>query len=411
MVNGTPIADMDGVLEDDGDPNDSAAYLPGPALTGEWGGVLRFDVTPYAGQTITFTLLNLTDQASTEAGWWVDSIMFNGTMVEDFETATAPNTFLGWANAGWQVVPTTKSYSNYYLVEWRSKTKYDSMMKTAYYFKDAVSVEHVPYNIPGAVVYYRNTKYVNTDAQYGNYPDAPSYGPKYQLLVVDMNPGAVRFQQSNGGWRYFNSRIGSYDAALTLQPSQAFTISAVSGVNIITPTLIPAKTAVTNFDDSQGYYAGYLLRQPVRAGYICAHNRDGSAVIPAKDLYSTRITNFAGAPLYGLYGAGYGPSWLGSGNPGDDNVQYGVNFELVSKAGDDAYDSTAVIRFGELDGPYHASVDPTEIASNEAATHFITYTMVLDNDNAGNTLSQERRFEYVLDPTVDFVSSSWETAP
>ena len=33
--------------------------------------------------------------------------------------------------------------------------------------------------------------------------------------------------------------------------------------------------------------------------------------------------------------------------------------------------------------------------------------MVLDNDNVGNTLPQERRFEYILDPKVNFVSSDW----
>ncbi|HNT74128.1 MAG TPA: immune inhibitor A [Anaerolineae bacterium] len=407
LINNTPAQDVDGVLENDGNPNGSQAYLNGPALTGSGAAVLSFDVSAYAGQSITLAFMYKTDPAANGDGWWVDSVMLDGVLVEDFEDAVEPGTFPGWESNGWLVVPAIKSYSNYYLIEWRSKTRYDSMMKTAYYFRDETSVEHVPYNIPGALVYYRNAKYGSTYSLRPNHGDAPSYGPKYQLLVVDMNYGPDRFVQADGAFRYFNSRISSYDAAMTLQDAASFTVSSVYGVDVVTPTVIPAKAAVTSFDDSQGYYAGFYFGAPCLAGRLCYNNSDGSAVIPAKGLYSTRITNFAGAPLYGLYGAPFAPSKLGSGNPGDDNVQHGVNFKLVSKAGDDKYNSTAVIRFGALDGPYHASVNPAEISSEVAATHFITYTMVLDNDNVGNTLPQERRFEYILDPKVNFVSSDW----
>ena len=69
---------------------------------------------------------------------------------------------------GWHESPAAKSYTNYYLVEWRGKTKYDSMVQTAYVTtysdEDEWQVERVPYNIPGALVYYRNTKYGSTYA-------------------------------------------------------------------------------------------------------------------------------------------------------------------------------------------------------------------------------------------------------
>ena len=114
-------------------------------------------------------------------------------LVDDFENYPA-----GWTNSapvGWLEAPAAKSYSSYYLVEWRGKTKYDSMAQTAYVTTysddDEWQVERVPYNIPGALVYYRNTRR-NTYALRPNHADSPSYGPKYQLLVVDMNPRPLR---------------------------------------------------------------------------------------------------------------------------------------------------------------------------------------------------------------------------
>jgi hypothetical protein len=47
----------------------------------------------------------------------------------------------------------------------------------------------------------------------------------------------------------------------------------------------------------------------------------------------------------------FSPSWLGTGNPGEDNVQYGVNIELLNKVGNDADDSIATLLF------YNYSVD------------------------------------------------------
>jgi immune inhibitor A len=329
------LDDMDGVLRE---TNPNGQNL-GHGLTGVSYGIkkLRFDLSSYKGNTITLRLRYKTDAAVTNPGWWLDSLHLDGTLIDDFKTATLPSTFPGWTNSthGWVVVPTTKSYTNYYLLEWRSKTKYDRMVETCavytFYDEDESRVERVPYNIPGTLLYYRNHKYGSTYSMIQNHYDPPSIGPKYQLLVVDMNN--TKMPIGDTGWT-FNTSVASYDAALTLQPSKEFTISKVAGVRGKGPYTYPSKPAVKEFNDSKGYYAGLYAGLPC-TGWMCWNNFAGSAVIPAKDFYSTRITHSDGTPYSELYGwtRADGHSY-GSGNPGDEDMQHGLRIRLLSKTSD-----------------------------------------------------------------------------
>lgn len=409
MVNGTLLDDVDGWFVET-NPNGNNL---GHGLTGIGGDILQFDLSAYKGQTVTLTIRYKTDAAVTEAGWWVDNVMLDGVLIDDFEAATAPATFPGWTNSatGWVVVPTAKSYANYYLAEWRSKTKYDNAVKTAYVTnysdEDEWQVERVPYNIPGALLYYRNTKYVNTYNLGANQADAPSYGPKYQLLVVDMNPVPLRYGASLPHASVMGNRASSYDAALTLQPSEAFTVSQVFGAPTVTgPFTYTAKPAVTKFNDAKGYYPGFYYGSPCAVGYVCYTNRYGSAVIPARDKYSLGITSFAGNPIYGLYGISWAPSWLGSGNPGDDNVQHGVNIDLLSKAGDDAYNSTATLRFRNYSVDVVTSAPATIRTSTGAYTS--TYQTVVHNNSV--QASNPVTVTYYTDPVLTVASLTAEPA-
>lgn len=347
-INGASIPDKDGVTTNT-NPNGNNL---GNGITGAGDQTLNFDLSTYAGQTVELGFRYKTDAAVTEFGWVIDDLTLDGTLIDDFETATDPGTFPGWTNTdpGWLLVPTTKTYTQYYLVEWRAKTHYDKMVKTAYIHnvvsatKDIVS--RIPYNVPAALVYFRTTKYSNSYAQRGYYADPPSFGSKYQLLIVDQNWKPLRIGDTPATYKgVWNSRLSSYDAGLTLQATEPFTIPAYYGLPGQGPWFYPSKPPVTTFNDTLGYYGGYFYGSPCTPGYVCYTNRDGSAVVPARDLYSTRISTFNYAPIYGFYGYPWAPSWLGSGNPGDDNVQWGVNIDLLSKAGDDAYNSTATLRF------------------------------------------------------------------
>ena len=395
-ANWTMLDDLDGKFAED-DPNGNNL---GHGLTGAGQAVLRFDLSAYKGKTVTIRLAYKTDAASTEAGWWVDDVRLDETLVDDFAAATEPNTFPGWTNSGWTVVPTTKNYSNYYLVEWRSTTKYDSMLRTAYHTTyndvDGWRVDRVPYNIPGALIYYRNAKYFNTYALLPNQFDGPSIGPKYQLLAVDVNPAPLRIDPGGTySTTVFTTRRSSYDAALTLQPSEAFTLTGLvtADGNITQNFPIASKPAVTSFNDTKGYYAGFYTGTPCPVGRVCYAAQADSAVIPARDTYTTRITRYDGTPYYAYFGRTVAGSELGSGYPGDNNVQYGLNIDLLSKSADN---TTATLRIsnysvdmvstapaitgpGAFETTYHTWVrnSGTEIATNVAVTYTLDTSLSL----------------------------------
>ena len=354
------LNDLDGVFTDD-NPNgnlDAGAF----GLTGTGTANLQFDLAAYAGKNVTLRLRYETDAAVSQNGWFVDDIMLDTEVLADFDTV---GTLDEWTNSdpGWMTVPTTKSYSQYYLVELRNDGRYDGSARTAYVTTNVETmtdpdgdgtydtpaeiwmVDRVPYNIPAALIYYRNTKYGNSYAQRGYYGDLPSYGPKYQLLLVDVNEEAVRVYdpaapvQDFDSWiTTFNARVGSYDAGLTIQPVEGFTLSAINGIGE-GPFVYAGKPATTVFDDRQGYYPGFMYvygtANPDDEGFYYS-NRDGSAVIPSVDMYSTRITDFAGNPFPPAYGIPLiPPHYLGTGNPGDEGQQLGVMIELlgVNKSG------------------------------------------------------------------------------
>ena len=340
----TILDDMDGVLRES---NPNGANL-GHGLTGAGNQVLRFDLSAYKGKTVIVRLRYKTDGGVTQAGWWVDNLRLDETLVDNFKEAVAPADFPDWSNSkpGWIVAPLTRYYTHYYLLEWRAKTKYDKMLQTAYVTtfsdEDEWRVERVPYNIPGAVLYYRDQRYGSTYSLKPNLYDTPSIGPKYQLLVIDMNYGPMRLGDTPETYkRSLNPNASSYDAALTLQPAQAFSLSRVWGVRG-GPWNFPSKPAVNRFDDALGYYSGFYYGPPCASDSKCWANRGGSAVIPAKGTYSTRVTHFDGTPYTELYGKTVRGMPLGSGNPGDDAVNYGVSIDLLRRSADK---SKATLRF------------------------------------------------------------------
>lgn len=342
------LKDLDGVLTSS---NPTGANL-GWGLTGTASAkaTLRFDLSAYKGRSITLRLRYRTDTSVTYLGWWIDNVKLNGGFVDAFEAASAPGTFPGWTNStpGWAVAPVSRSYVNYYLVEWRAPTKYDQMVRTAYVTaysdEDEWEVQRVPYNIPGALLYYRNAKYSSTYALEPNMFDPPSLGPKYQLLIVDMNWQPMRITSGANFWT-LSSRPAGYDAALTLQPTQALTLTKywTAEGQITGNWTFASKPAVTSFDDAKGYYAGVYAGTPCPSQYqYCYSARGNSAVIPARGNYTTRVTHFDGTPYTEEYGNPLDPFTLGTGNPGDENKQWGVRILLLSKAGDN---STATLRF------------------------------------------------------------------
>jgi uncharacterized repeat protein (TIGR01451 family) len=128
---------------------------------------------------------------------------------------------------------------------------------------------------------------------------------------------------------------------------------------------------------------------------VCWTNRDGSAVIPARGPYSTRITTYSGAPFYALYGAKVAGSPLGSGNPGDDNVQHGVNINLLSGNA-----VTATLRFNNHSVDFDTTYTPS--VNKAVGTYTVTYQTIVSN--VGVEAASNVSTTYTLDPELTLVS-------
>jgi immune inhibitor A len=350
----------------------------GCGITGYDSDSLQYDLTAYAGTTIAIRFRYVTDPFVNGAGWWLDNITLDGTLIEDFETASLPDVFPGsWTNDGWAVTPYTEYHNQYYMVEWRNDTKYDQMVQQTYKSIDRgenyFTVARVPYNIPGALVYYRNTGYSGTYAQLPNYGDPPSYGPKYQLLLVDMNPMPVPIGDYGETGSYFYPNVGSYDAALTLDSTDPFTLPYV--YTLEGPFDYASKPAVSTFNDAQKYYSGYIYDPETDTLYF--EGFDDSAVIPARDKYSVGIWDYATGEVPSwwtqYYGYPDGTSWLGNGEPGYDSVQFGVNIDLLSQGTNGEY---GVLRFRN----HSVDFDSFEIGgSYDGFQYEVSYVTLVDN--------------------------------
>lgn len=341
----TTLPDIDGVLTNT-DPNDNNL---GWGLTGTGSGTLRFDLSAYTGMTMTLRLRYLTDPAVSNPGWWVDNLALadaNGVLyANDLETD-----FSDWTNEGWVVTPLNQINKRYYLVEWRDDNGFDQSLNDPYYpvYDTPVEpppefeVDRIPATTPGMILSYRNTGQGFDYALLDSLSDAPSVGPKYGLIVIDSHFEAVRFDTTfssfQDGWVGYTmyGRTKSGNATFGLVDTNEWTarlgLNVDTGEYMTTPLETktwPAMPPVPAFHDSYGYYPGYYYPG---GSFVYLHDNDSSATHATKGPYTTRITDPDGNLLEALYGVPIGPAGLGTGNPGDDLVHYGLHIEVVDSS-------------------------------------------------------------------------------
>jgi immune inhibitor A len=306
-------------------------------LTGEGSGLLRFDLAAYVGQVVMVRVHYATDPAVQLGGWWADDFqLVDGATVlfsDDVEAGAGD-----WIVDGWRIVPLSESFPRYYLVEWRNHSGFDRGLKypysTVYSDADEWEVDRGPYTVPGMLVYLRDTSYSLDYTLLDSESDAPAYGPKHGLALVDSHFWPLEYdgKYATGAGIRANARVQPSNAAFTIQDTTPFTLrrtSAPSNGDVVETKTFAPQPAKSQFHDSMGYYPGFYFPGD---GFVYFWDRPASVVIPAKDDYTTRITDVAKNPLFGLYGATIGGRVLGSGNPGDDGVQYGLHLAVTGKA-------------------------------------------------------------------------------
>jgi uncharacterized repeat protein (TIGR01451 family) len=231
------------------------------------------------------------------------------------------------------------------------------------------------------LVYFRDTAYAYDYTLGDSWYDPPSWGPKHGLIVVDSHSfpyGWDNYFYSTGAPVRLSSRVQTADATFTLQDTTPFTMrlgydpatGEYQDEPLETKTFGP-RPAVGQFHDSMGYYPGFYY---IGDGYLYWRHVNASAVVPAMGDYTTKITDLAGDPLYDLYGIDVGGSVLGSGNPGDDGVQFGLHLAVVNKAKDGSWGNIKV-----WNSPVLTELEKTVNLAEAKPGQWLKYTLKVTN--------------------------------
>ncbi len=336
---------------------------PGPGAT-----PLRFDLSEWRGETVRLRLRYITYRGGPGTGVWLDDAALYirelgqdlRFAVDDFEAGLG-----GWQASGWKAVPYTLHHPHHYLVEWRSDQGWDRSLRgayqTSYHDQDEWRVDRVAANLPGALVMYRNLKYPFSGALKPQLADPPSWGAKYGLLVVD--PHADPVTRPSGG--PFNGALQSLDAALSLgrQPDWSMEVREAGSREAKGSEAFTGQPGARRFDDALGYAPGVKVGAD---GKLAPWDDDGGVVLPSLDgaMYTTRVVDADGKPALERYGQPYaGFHVLGTGRPGDANLQFGVRLELVDQAPDGSW---GAIRVSNVAMDYRLTASATAVVPGSA---------------------------------------------
>jgi immune inhibitor A len=332
--------------DDYADPNGNMATFGDKkyGLTGSSDGWQHHyaDLAAYAGQSVDVRLRLATDAAFQERGWFADDFsLTSGAQTvwsDDVESGdngwtAAVDTFVDTTGPGWRIDTGTSSKAQYYLVEWRNFDGFDAGLQHAYdtvYSGEAWKVDRIAYNAPGALVWYRDTTWGNTNHVQTNLTSLPSGGAKGGLLIVDSHFDPLRRTGDAAAvdpstLKNLPSRAQSSNAAFGLQSTYPFTECITDAALTEYCTEIPALDAVSTFTDDQGWVPGLEYREDLGGRFFWRY-ADGSAVVPSvgNAPYTTRIVDGDGNLVDALFGADFGFTVAGTGDPADSGVGYGT---------------------------------------------------------------------------------------
>ena len=213
-----------------------------------------FDLSAYAGQTVSLRFRYLTDGGAAGNdpevidGVFLDDIAIDGVFEDGAESGDN-----GWTADGFSAVglTTTASYPNYYIAAYRSYTSFDKYLKTGPYFFGYAStkpnyVDHFSYQ-EGLLISYWDLSYADNDTF-----AHPGSG---RNLYIDSHPKP--FYDVNGkAWR---ARVQVYDAPFSTDSADSFLLH-VDGKR----SFIKGEKANPQFDDRKTYWYSAVPNQGVK---------------------------------------------------------------------------------------------------------------------------------------------------
>jgi immune inhibitor A len=231
-----------------------------------------FDLSAYAGRTISLRLRYVTDGGAGGVGFRVDDLRVTAgsTVFAD----GAENGTNGWTTNGFsaQGASVTAEFDNYYIASHRKHVSYDRYLKTGpYHFgfnpDQPDKVENFPYQ-EGLLVWYWDTSQRNN-----NTSQHPGQG---LILPVDAHPDLV-YKLDGQPWR---PRVQGYDAPFSLRRADSFSLHHNGQSNYVR-----GQNAVSTFDDTRDHYredveggVRYGVKLPGRGVKIRVVSVDGTSM-------------------------------------------------------------------------------------------------------------------------------------
>jgi len=201
-----------------------------------------FDLSAYAGKTISLQFRYTTDPAAGGKGFFADEIKVTSgttTLVDSGAEATPE----GWTLNGFRSIGAsyTSQHDNYYLASHINYVDHDKYLQTGPYNFGWVStlpdkVEHFPYQ-DGLLLWYWDTSQEDNNTN-----EHPGQG---LVLPIDSHP--VPINRLDGAlWR---PRVGGYDAPFGLEKADSFSLH-INGQ----ASYIRGQNGVSTFNDSLQYW-------------------------------------------------------------------------------------------------------------------------------------------------------------
>jgi immune inhibitor A len=358
LVNGEPIA---GNITTMDDPEGMGLV---PAISGKstgWQDAL-FDLTPWAGQTISLSFDYVTDGAIIEEGLYVDAIELEvDGVVEAIDNAESTPKF---ALNGYRVNDGFHQAEHYYLLQWRNHDQVDNGLNHITRMGQNMSFE------PGLLIWYVDNSM--TDNSVGNHPGEGWLG------VVDADTNALTWAVSG---EIAQTRYQVRDATFSLHAQDIFNLTNKDGDALVDYHL--DNTAL--FNDKEDYSSPGAP--------------DSGRILTPYGI-TIEILDQAEDNAYGV---------LRISTDKADNIAPEAEFEfdvndLMVQFENGSEDDDGTIEFYEWDfgdGAVSDEVNPAHVYS-EAGTYQVTLTVT---DNLGKSHSQQQSVEVFMPnqaPVADF---------
>jgi immune inhibitor A len=200
-----------------------------------------FDLSDYAGQTVSLRIRYATDGAAGGKGFFADdiSLVSGGSTVFSSGAEASPE---GWTLSGFSSVGATitKDYANYYIASYRSYNSFDRYLRTGPYNFGSTQhpdyVQHFPYQDGLLISYWDLSQSDNNTSVH------PGSG---LILPIDSHPRPL-VRIDGALWR---PRVGGYDAPFGTHTNDSFTLSVADQ-----PSYVRGLPAVTLFSDDKSYW-------------------------------------------------------------------------------------------------------------------------------------------------------------